>query len=307
MKSHRLALGLIVLLSAPSSYATVSSGPGGRGVTAGQSSLISTYDYTDTFTGAADGATNAARIYAAAVQPAPAYVVENTHGHPSVNFRSQSVGEGIGEFSFAADGAGTPGLVDGLPVYPGTSGAGSATGFTQTGGNVDYGVPYGFRTQYVVQFDAVASSDRIDITTGSVPGSIFNPPNPSSLSVFIRHNGTGDVSLFNGATDTPAGFSTGLTTDGQWHNYAVLFDQLAQRIEIFVDEQSKGSIDLTTFANGLYAGFSNQAVGVGMGLGGGQNRSWTDNFQVGAPVPEPASAMLMIGGMAAGLLARRRR
>lgn len=299
-----LATGLIALIAATTSHATVLSGSGGSGVPAGQSSLIGVYDYTDTFTGFADGASNAARVYVAAVQPAAAYAVENTHGHPSVNFRSQSVGAGIGEFSFAADGAGTPGLVNGVPAYPGSSGAGSATGFTQTGGGVDYGVPYGFRSQYVVQFDAVASGDRMDITTGAIAGTISNPGN---LSVFIRGDGTGNVSLYNGSVDTPAGFATELANDGRWHNYAVLFDQDAQRIEIFIDEESKGAIDLTTFAGGLYAGFSNAAVGVGLGLPGTQNRSWTDNFQVGAPIPEPLSAWLVLGGLAAvGMLRRKR-
>ena len=307
MNPRLCTLGLLACTSITPALATVVSGPGGRGVPAGQSSLISAYDYTDTFTGFADGGSNAGRVYVAAVQPPGAYAVENTHGHPAVDFRSQSVGVGQAEFSFAADGPGTPGLVNGSPAYPGSSGAGSATGFTQTGGNVDYGVVYGFRPRYVVQFDAVASSDRIDVTTGAIAGSIFNPPNTSSLSVFIRHDGTGNVSLYNGSVDTPAGFATGLANDGQWHNYAVLFDQNAQSIEIFVDEVSKGTIDLTTFAGGLYANFSNAAVGVGIGLGAGQNRSWTDNFQVGAPVPEPSTALLLLGGVAGAGWMRRRR
>src|SRR5688572_13016178 len=57
------------------------------GVTAGLSSLIGPYDYTDTFTGTADGG-RPDRPYIPAVQPAAAYVVENTYGHPSVNFQS---------------------------------------------------------------------------------------------------------------------------------------------------------------------------------------------------------------------------
>ncbi len=153
----------------------------------------------------------------------------------------------------------------------------------------------------------MASSDRIDITTGGIPGTLFQQ---NSLSIFFRGDGSGNVSLFNGTTDTPVQnflpeFNTGLPNDGQWHNYAALFDQLAKTVEIFVDEQSKGTIDLTTFANGLYQDFSNAAVGVGGGLGAGQNRIWTDNFQVGAPVPEP-SALLALGA-SVGLIALRRR
>jgi PEP-CTERM motif len=297
---------LCSLLCAHSALAVIFSGPGGRGVPVNSSSLISVLDYTDTFTGTADGSSNPSRPYVPAVQPAAAYVVENPHGNPSQNFRSQTVGPGQAEFSFAADGPGQPGLVNGVPTYPGSSGAGSATGFTQTGNSVDYGIPYGLRTRYLVQIDAVASSDRIDLTSGPLPGTIFQG---NSLSIFIRGDGSGNASLYNGATDTPIqsempGFNTGLPNDGQWHNYAVLFDQTAKTVQIFVDEQAKGTVNLTTFAGGLYQNFSNAAVGVGNGLGGGQNRAWTDNFQVGAPIPEPASLMLL--GMG-GLGLRRRR
>src|SRR6185503_20276925 len=95
-------------------------------------------------------------------------------------------------FSFAADKAETPGLVQGNTesIYPGSSGAGSDFGFTQTGGGLDYGINYGLRNNYVVQADAVQTPDRIDITSGPVPGTIFTQ---NSLSVFFR-----------GHTDVPA-------------------------------------------------------------------------------------------------------
>jgi hypothetical protein len=308
MNTNRLALGLVAMFCTNISFATIVTGPGGRGAPVGSSSLIGALDYSDTFTGFANGSPNSARVYVPAIQPVPAYLVENTYGHPLVNFRSQTQAPDVAEFSFAADGPGLPGLVDGSPTYPGSSGAGSDTGFTQTGNNLDYGVPFGFRTRYVVQVDAVASSDRIDITTGGIPGTIFQG---NSLSIFFRGDGSGNASFFNGAVDTPIrnfipSFNTGLTNDGKWHNYAVLFDQIAKTVEIYVDEQSKGTIDLTTFNGGLYQDFSNAAVGVGGGLGGGQNRTWTDNFQVGAPVPEPSS-VCMLGVAAAGWLVRRRR
>jgi len=299
----------VVAVGAASANAAISVGAGGRGVTAGNSSLISAYDYQDTFTGSADGGLNPNRPYVAAIQAAPAYVVEKTFGHPSTNFTSPGFTPDRAEFSIAADGPGTPGLVNGSPNYPGTSGAGSATGLTQTGNSVDYSLPYGFRTKYVVQFDAVTSGDRIDMTTGSNLGGGIGLGN---LSVFFR--ATGGLSLYNGATDTPVTAAagafdadTGLRGGGQWHNYAVLFDRDANKLQIFVDEASKGVIDLNTFAGGLYANFATGIVGAGGGLGGGENRTWTDNFQVGAPVvPEPAT-FGVIGIGAVGLLARRRR
>jgi hypothetical protein len=296
--------------------ATLSTGDGGRGVQVGQSSLIAQPDYSDTFTGTdAGGRPN--RPFTPAVQPAPAYVVENVYGHPQVNFRSQNQPEGVGNFSFAGDDVGR--VTPESPPYPGSSGAFSATGFTQTGDSVDYGIPYGLgRTHYVVQVDAVQTGDRIDITSGGTPGTIFQN---NSLSVFFRGDGSGNASLFrtvNGTnTDTPiqsqpgyGAFNTGITGSGEWHNYAVRFDRGNNVIEIFVDEQSKGIIDLTSFAGGAYANFDTTAVGAGAGLGTGNNRSWTDNFQVGPPVPEPAAAGLLACGALATLgrgLGRRRR
>jgi hypothetical protein len=271
---------------------------GAAGVPVGGSGLIGVLDYSDTFTGTdAGGRPN--RPYVPAVQPPAAYVVENTYGKPSVSF---DIGSG---FSFAADSAGTPGLVNGIPPYPlglapNASGAGSATGFTQTGGSIDYALPYGgLRTSYIVQVDAVQVGDRIDISSGSGPG-IFAS---QSLSVFFRGDGSGNASLFNGAIDTPIRsliptFNTGITGSGQWNNYAVRYDLPAHQIELFVNQNSVGLIDLTTFAGGIYDNFSTAWVGAGGGLAAGENRVWTDNFQVGAPVPEPSAAAMALMALA---------
>jgi len=275
------------------------------GVSVGSSSLIGVLDYSDTFTGTDDGG-RPSRPYVPAVQPPAAYIVENTYGHPSASF---DIGAG---FSFASDGSpGMPGLVNGVPAYPvglapNASGAGSNTGITQTGGSVDYGVPFGFRQEYIVQVDAVQVGDRIDISSGSATG-IFAA---NSLSVFFRGDGSGNASLFNGTIDTPIqlsnpAFNTGITGAGQWLNYAVRFDQIDREIEIYVNEISRGVINLNTFAGGIYAGFSNAVVGAGAGLAGGENRTWTDNFQVGAPVPEPGVTLLAASSI--GLMLRRRR
>ena len=268
------------------------------GVSVGGSSLIGVLDYSDTFTQTSQGG-RPDRPDTAAVQPPAAYVVENTYGNPSISF---NIGAG---FSFASD---TAGLVDGIPAYPGTSGAGSATGITQTGGGVDYGLPYGLRTSYLVQVDAVQVADRIDVSSGSAAG-IFSL---NSLTVFFRGDGSGNASLFNGTTDTSIQatnplFNTGITGAGQWYNYAVRYDQPGNEIELYVNQLSLGIIDLTTFAGGAYTGFSNAWTGAGAGLGAGENRTWTDNFQVGAPVPEAASALLTLAGFTALTLRRQRR
>jgi len=278
----------------------------GAGVVVGGSHLIGTLDYSDTFTGTdAGGKPN--RPYIPAVQPDAAYLVENTYGHPQISFDKR---EG---FSFAGDSAGLPGFVQGTPNYPvnlapNASGAGSDTGFSQTGGGIDYAIPYnGLRLQYFVQVDAVQVGDRIDISSGSAPG-IFAP---QSLSIFFRGDGSGNASLFNGSVDTaiqtflPA-FNTGITGAGQWYNYAVRYNMPGHEIELYVNEVSKGIIDLTTFAGGIYDGYSNAFVGAGAGLAGGENRTWTDNFQVGSVVPEPGTATICLAGLV-GLGATRRK
>ena len=323
------AAAAVVLSLSPSAEATLRTGPGGRGVTVGESSLIGTVDFSDTFTGTADGSVNPNRPYQAAVQPAPAYIVESTYGKPNQQNFSTG-GASTASFSFAADKAGTPGLVNGntQTPYPGSSGAGSATGFTQTGGGVDYGLNYGLRDNYIVQVDATGSPDRIDITSAPFAGSIFQR---NSLTVFFRGQAASDtvngnnVSLFTSVIDpntnelvnrdTPLrgqpgyeNFSTGLAGNRQWNNYAVRFDRANNQVEIYVNEQSLAVVNLLTFAGGIYANFSGDAVGAGGSPGGG-NRIWTDNFQVGSvappPVPEPGS--LALAGLAGGAMLLRRR
>ena len=170
----------------------------------------------------------------------------------------------------------------------------------------------------LVQVDATQPPDRVDITSGPTPGTIVQG---NSVTVFFRGpqwagNAThgNNLSIFsqiNGVnTDTPLrgqpgfeDFSTGLSDSPRaWHNYAVRFDQADQEIEIFLDEVSLAVIDLNTFAGGIYAGFSNGAVSVGGTAG---DRIWTDNFQVGAPVPEPGS--LAVASLGLLFLAARRR
>lgn len=280
------AVAVLLTVWTSSSFAVVTSGSGGNGVTVGNSSLITNLDYADTFTGTDVGG-EPGRPYIAALQPPQAYNVESDFGNPSRRW-SRNNSTTSGNFSIASDlGAGNPGFVNGAPPYPGnpgvnsnTSGSGSDGGFTQTGGENDYGIAYGLRDHYVVQFDAVQAIDRVNITSGATPGNIFTS---DQLAVFFRGNGTGQVSLFNGVdTAVPLAIvNTGITGSGEWHNYAVRYDRVGKEVEIFVDEVSRGTVDLTTFAGGAYQNFSNASVSVGANTGGGGNRVWTDNAQVG--------------------------
>jgi hypothetical protein len=123
MRTH-LYLGIctLVIATAFTSVPTAS----GAGVVVGGSHLIGLLDYSDTFTGT-DAGGKPSRPYMPAVQPPAAYLVENTYGKPSISF---SIGAG---FSFAADSAGTPGFIYGVPsslwACPQCKPRGSNTGF----------------------------------------------------------------------------------------------------------------------------------------------------------------------------------
>ncbi len=234
------------------------------GVGVGQSALIGAMDYSDTYT---IGTTT--RPGTSHHQPGllsdPYYQIES--GTPPTQWNEKN-------FSFNVPGSGT------VPEYPGNTGnAGAATGLAQTGGG-DFNISYGLRDVYVVQFDACFyGTDRIDV--GSYPShgaSIFTAP---SLTVFFRNSGV--IALYNGSAETATGFTTGVPP-AAWHNYAVVFDRTGKTVAFYVDEVWKGALDLTTFAGGSYATFSNAAVG----MGAGGYVAWFDNFQVGAPVNSDA-------------------
>src|SRR5688572_361268 len=117
--SSRIALvvSCLTFVSAPLSHAAIS---------VGSSSLIGTLHYSDTFTIGA-GATVPARVgYPPQTFPLPAGVgaVENNYGNPD---RTWGDG-GASQWSIATDASNFP---TGASPYPGTSGAGSAAGFTQ--------------------------------------------------------------------------------------------------------------------------------------------------------------------------------
>ena len=194
-------------------------------------------------------------------------------------------------------GLGNPGDVDGV--------MGITTGDT----SMVYGMGH---DQFVLQTDAMLASvagERLDLYVAPVAGAWIGNDSADAIVVFIR--GTGDVQLFNKATgDKPTGLTTGVTVsslggdaDIAWHNYAVLFDVVADTMELFVDEVSRGVLNLTTFEGGLFSGIPDEYAGIGGSSAAGDNVV-LDNYQIGA-VPEPATMMLL--GMGALALIRRRR
>jgi hypothetical protein len=149
--------------------------------------------------------------------------------------------------------------------------------------------------------DAILPGDRLNVGSyGSPYSGIFGA---NSLTVFFRRDGSANpgIGLFNGSAEADTGFDTGIgANDNNWHNYAVHFNQAADEISFYVDENLLGTLDLTTFAGGAYANYGNDFVGHG-----GTFVTEVDNYQVGSFIPEPASiALLGLGGL---MLIRRKR
>jgi hypothetical protein len=246
--------------------------PDASGVRVGNSTLIGELDYSDSFTIGATAPSIDRQNYAAQGFPLPGgvEVVEDVRGNAAANWPSDA-------WSIATDLAINPGATG----YPGTSKAGSDTGITQRGGGGDWSIPYGLRDVFIVQSDFVQLDDRVDFIIGATPGNIFGAGN---ISIFFRrtaHPSFPEIGIFNGALESNTGLTSGIGATVQWFNYALLVDVPKDTIEVFVNEVSRGVIDLATVGAGAYAGIlSNAFVGIG---GAGNDRLWSDNFQIGSP------------------------
>ena len=135
--------------------------------------LIAQVDYSDTWT--ANSPTRAGSCLL--LSDPESLRVEQCHGNPprSWVFCTQTV-----MTTWPGDNSPVP--------WPGHKVPGSKSGFSETICTWDgyFGFEYGLRDDFVVQFDAVQTDDRINITIGDKPATIGAP---QSLSVFFRAPG----------------------------------------------------------------------------------------------------------------------
>lgn len=306
MKSNRVLLATVVFAVICFGMIAATSADG---IAVGSSTLIGTLDYSDTFTTAANGGlTGRSDAGWPPVNPAStACQVENTYGNPAQSWTYEDWGSDTGMPIFG--NFVTDSTVSGNGRYPGSSNAGSATGFTQSGspGGLDFGIAYNLRNTFVVQFDAVMPSDRVDISTSNAANTVGGG---NGLSVFFRSAGAGgpQIGLFssgNGLGETDTGLLSGLSSSAYstWHNFAVKFDLTAGLIDVYTDQVLRGQVNLHTFDGGAYWNVVNASTNDYVSVGQYVNdRAWTDNFQVGSSVPEPTSLVLLVTGLL-GLLA----
>jgi hypothetical protein len=196
-------------------------------------------------------------------------------------------------WTFSTQSAMTTWPFDDSPVqWPGFQVQGARSGFTETGwgGSCQFGFEYGLRDDFVVQFDAVQSQDRINITIGDKPATIGGA---QSLSVFFRAAGAkypeiGIYTPTKGEADT--GIRSGISSTLQWHSYAVRFNRREKRLTVWVDGRFRGTIDLAAVKQGMENGrswadlpWTGKCVTVGGDSERSSSRLWTDNFRVGSP------------------------
>jgi hypothetical protein len=110
-----------------------------------------------------------------------------------------------------------------------------------------------------------------------------------TLSLFIRtaEEALPSVGIFR--SDTLQEFDTGLTSTlsgsekGRWHNFAAQVDVDKGTVEIFIDQESIGIVDIGS----LVPDFTWDTSAVGYGLRSpGNDLQWSDNFQIGSPISE---------------------
>jgi hypothetical protein len=167
---------------------------------------------------------------------------------------------------------------------------GAPTGFIQSPG-ADCGIYYNLRSNYVVQLDCILPDDRLDFTMQPSYGGMFEA---TALNVFLRRDssvrnyGMVGIGIYNvnlgenGVYDSNGQLVLTGVNDNNWHNFAINFDQLNNKLYIYVDRVLKTTVDLNTFRGGSYKKYSNVSAAWGGATRNGAD-FYIDNFQVGAP------------------------
>jgi hypothetical protein len=241
--------------------------------------LIGQVDYSDTWT--IHSATRAGSYLV--LQEPLAQQIENCHGN---SLRRWMFGNECAMTSWPRS--------DKKSLWPGFQASGAATGILECGGSCYLSLQYGLRDDFVVQFDMVQISDRVNITIGDQPMAVENSPN--ALSVFFRTsssdwNSSGhEISVYSlqsttGEIDT--GVRSGISKPYRWHNYAVRFNLPAKQLTIWIDREQRGVVDLTAIQTkmgitGRWA-ISSQYVTFGGYSGQRNDPIWIDNFRIGKP------------------------
>ena len=230
------------------------------GVPVGQSHVVGDLMWSDTFTvGSRCASGYYSNVGGSNTRVDSAYMVEHAVG--ATQWRRPK------DFSFN-----TP--ADAVSQYSqnNTGNDGALTGFAQSGGGV-----VSFRgmlpSRVAFQMDARATCASLSIAT-------YSTELPDAASSFqVKFYGTGTVKLAAyGAAEIDTGLTTGLTSlNTQWHNYAVIFDRGEQSVEVFVDEVSRGTVDLGPL------GVTMKADDPCIGMGCAGYVAWYDNVQAGVP------------------------
>ena len=294
-----------VVVSAIALGMCVSSAYGGA-VAVGSSQLIDTLDYSDTLSDGTFNRPDADGSY----PPLPeVLLIENCYGNPQRSFPDAA-------FSHNKDANAYGG---GANPFPGTSGAGSDGGFTQTGytASKTFGIPYSsdadpnaetgiyetpLRDSFVFQLDAVQTSEWVGLVLGK------NAAVGDGENLFIHFCPSTDTepgaavvyrNLENVWGTMVAELPAGTCNDNTWQNYgvALLPDN---ELKIYLNEELLADVDLAAVDGYAWTG-----------AGAGDARSdidytgfvtpthvafaycqliktdfrvmWTDNWQVGTP------------------------
>ena len=283
-------------------------------VAVGESDLISTLDYSDTFTiGSGSSGTREGTSYNTGDYPLYGNIgnVENDYGNPPESWGNSAFSiNNNANFYTGSDSptptTGDPGAVDGFTQ----TGLGDSNGRIENFGFAYGGGSTGLRNNFVVQADMVQLRDRNDIIISSSSNLFAN----DSLQIFFRQDGVGIGSQGStGAFENQTGFTTGLTY-GAWENYAVGFDIPDNLLSIYTNGNLLGTVNLNTFAGGDYANVLDAQSGAYVAIGGADQSQddgtigllWTDNFQVGAAAaPEPGTWAMLLGGLGLFVLITR--